>query len=48
MNPSLLLKEIVDRRSILKYKNKIVEPEKIELFLEAARLAPSACNLPQP
>ena len=45
MNPSSLLKEIVDRRSIRKYKNQIVEPEKIELLLEAARLAPSACNL---
>jgi nitroreductase len=45
MNQSLLLKEIVDRRSIRKYKNQIVEPEKIELLLEAARLAPSACNL---
>ena len=45
MNSSLLLKEIVDRRSIRKYKNQIVEPEKIELLLEAARLAPSACNL---
>jgi nitroreductase len=45
MNPSLLLKEIVDRRSIRNYKKQIVEPEKIELLLEAARLAPSACNL---
>jgi nitroreductase len=45
MNSSLLLKEIVDRRSIRKYKNQIVEPEKIALLLEAARLAPSACNL---
>lgn len=45
MNPSSLLKEIVDRRSIRKYKNQIVEPEKIALLLEAARLAPSACNL---
>lgn len=45
MNSSLLLKEIVDRRSIRKYKNQIIEPEKIALLLEAARLAPSACNL---
>lgn len=45
MNPSSLLKEIVDRRSIRKYKNQIVEPEKIALLLEAVRLAPSACNL---
>lgn len=45
MDSSLLLKEIVDRRSIRKYKNQIVEPQKIELLLEAARLAPSACNL---
>jgi nitroreductase len=45
MNQSLLLKEIFERRSIRNYKNQIVEPEKIELLLEAARLAPSACNL---
>lgn len=45
MNRSLLLKEIVERRSIRNYKNQIVEPDKIELLLEAARLAPSACNL---
>jgi len=45
MNSSLLLKEIVERRSIRNYKNQIVEPEKIDLLLEAARLAPSACNL---
>nr|WP_315147308.1 nitroreductase family protein [uncultured Flavobacterium sp.] len=45
MNSSLLLKEIAERRSIRNYKNQIVEPEKIELLLEAARLAPSACNL---
>ncbi len=32
------------RRSIRKYSGAPVEREKIELCLEAARLAPSACN----
>lgn len=32
------------RRSIRKYKNTPVEREKLDLCLEAARLAPSACN----
>jgi nitroreductase len=32
------------RRSIRKYKNLPVEREKLDLCLEAARLAPSACN----
>ncbi len=32
------------RRSIRKYKNTPVEPEKLARCIEAARLAPSACN----
>ena len=36
---------IRDRRSIRKYKDIPVEPEKIELVLQAARLAPSWKNL---
>ncbi|MCK4421842.1 nitroreductase family protein [candidate division WOR-3 bacterium] len=32
------------RQSVRKYLNKLVEREKIERCLEAARLAPSACN----
>ena len=35
---------ISQRRSIRKYQNKPVEREKINACLEAARLAPSACN----
>jgi len=34
-----------DRRSIRKYKNMSVEPDKLEQVLEAARLAPSWKNL---
>jgi nitroreductase len=33
-----------DRRSIRKYLNRAVEPDKITAILEAARIAPSACN----
>jgi len=37
--------ELVNKRqSVRKYSDKIVEREKIERCLEAARLAPSACN----
>lgn len=32
------------RRSIRKYLDRLVEPEKLDRCLEAARLAPSACN----
>ncbi|UCH14533.1 MAG: nitroreductase family protein [Bacteroidales bacterium] len=32
------------RQSVRSYSNKPVEPEKIERCIEAARLAPSACN----
>ncbi|MGZ7096057.1 MAG: nitroreductase family protein, partial [Methanobacterium sp.] len=35
---------ISKRRSIRKYKNTSVEDEKIEMILEAARIAPSAAN----
>lgn len=35
---------VVERRSVRKYKNKPVEKEKLELCLEAARMAPSASN----
>ena len=35
---------IAQRRSVRKYENKPVEREKINACLEAARLAPSACN----
>ncbi|HBU69755.1 MAG TPA: NAD(P)H nitroreductase [Elusimicrobia bacterium] len=39
------LDEIIkERRSIRKYSDKPVETEKIQQALEAARLAPSACN----
>jgi len=34
-----------DRRSIRRYKDKPVEPEKINQVLDAARLAPSWKNL---
>ena len=45
MDSSLILKEILNRRSIRRYKNKTIEPEKIEALIESARLAPSVCNL---
>ncbi|NMB96123.1 MAG: NAD(P)H nitroreductase, partial [Clostridiaceae bacterium] len=32
------------RQSVRKYSNKPVESEKLEQCIEAARLAPSACN----
>ena len=35
---------ILSRRSIRKYKEDLVETEKINLLLEAACSAPSACN----
>jgi nitroreductase len=40
-----IFKVFQDRRSIRKYKDICVEPEKIEQVLEAARLAPSWKNL---
>ena len=44
MQKSPFLELAAARRSVRKYKNKPVEREKLELCLEAARLAPSACN----
>ncbi|WOO38126.1 nitroreductase family protein [Anaerocolumna sp. AGMB13020] len=38
------MKEIFNRRSIRKFKDQAVEPEKIELMLKAAMQAPSAAN----
>ena len=38
------LTAIKQRRSIRKYKNQPIEPEKLDAVLEAARLAPSARN----
>ena len=40
----MLIEEINQRRSIREYCNKIIEPEKLERILEAARLAPTARN----
>ncbi|MCL2574789.1 MAG: nitroreductase family protein [Defluviitaleaceae bacterium] len=40
----MILKAIKDRRSVRKYLETPVEREKIEALLEAAMLAPSACN----
>ena len=39
-----VLQAIQTRRSVRKYLDKPVEREKINECLEAARLAPSACN----
>ncbi len=39
-----LEKVITERRSVRKYQDRPVEREKINACLEAARLAPSACN----
>ncbi|HPH96398.1 MAG TPA: nitroreductase family protein [Anaerolineaceae bacterium] len=39
-----VMKEISERRSIRKYENRPIEPEKIALLLESARLAPSGNN----
>lgn len=44
MYESRFLKLAAERRSIRKYKNTPVERAKLDLCLEAARLAPSACN----
>ena len=40
----MIMKAIRDRRSVRKYKETPVAREKIEALLEAAMLAPSACN----
>lgn len=44
MTESRFLELAAARRSIRKYKETPVEREKLDLCLEAARLAPSACN----
>jgi len=44
MSESRFLELAAARRSIRRYKHVPVEREKLELCLEAARLAPSACN----
>jgi len=44
MTESRFLELAAARRSIRKYKDVPVEREKLDLCLEAARLAPSACN----
>jgi len=44
MPESRFLELAAARRSIRKYKNVPVEREKLDLCIEAARLAPSACN----
>lgn len=38
------MKEIFNRRSIRKFENQVVEPEKIDRLLRAAMQAPSAAN----
>ena len=40
----MFLDIVKKRRSVRKYQDRPVEKEKIDLCLEAARLAPSACN----
>lgn len=40
----MFLELVKKRRSVRKFSGRAVEREKIELCLEAARLAPSACN----
>ncbi len=40
-----ILPEIFERRSILSFSEKPVEPEKLKLLFEAARCAPSSMNL---
>jgi len=44
MPSSTFLELAAARRSIRKYSDSAVEREKLEICLEAARLAPSACN----
>ena len=40
----MIMKAIKDRRSVRKYKEMPIERARIEMLLEAAMLAPSACN----
>jgi nitroreductase len=44
MNATSFLELINARYSVRSYQNKPVEREKIDVMIEAARLAPSACN----
>ena len=44
MENSKMMEVISTRRSVRKYEARPVEEDKLELCLEAARLAPSACN----
>ncbi len=44
MDETTFLKFAAARRSIRAFQNRLVEREKLALCLEAARLAPSACN----
>ena len=44
MESQKLLDLFITRQSVRAYSKKIVEREKIEKCIEAARLAPSACN----
>ncbi|NLO91316.1 MAG: NAD(P)H nitroreductase [Elusimicrobia bacterium] len=44
MEPNALLDFIAQRRSVRKYDTRPVEDEKLMRCIEAARLAPSACN----
>jgi len=44
MNPEEFLSLVKQRQSVRKYANRPVEKDKLERCLEAARLAPSACN----
>ncbi len=48
MQETIIKSHILDiikwRRSVRKYAQKPIEPEKMDLIMEAARLAPSSCN----
>jgi len=44
MDADQFFKLLVQRQSVRGYSDKAVEPEKIARCLEAARMAPSACN----
>lgn len=44
MNAAQFLDLVRQRQSVRGYTSRFVEPEKLERCLEAARLAPSACN----
>ena len=44
MNPEGFLSLVKQRQSVRKYANRSVDKDKLERCLEAARLAPSACN----